>query len=129
MNTIFKSSNINTKNETQVLEVFDNTSEFAMKINESKARLIYHKYFKATNGGTVLSFFGAFITCLTTILTASFNDIFGILGSASLLKAIFIILTFIFLLLTIIWFCKWIYGRKKLNEDSFIIELKGANKN
>ena len=122
-------SPLKTNMETRDLEVFDNTSEFAVKINESKARLVYSKYFKATSGGTVLSFLGTFLTCLTTLLTATFNDIFGIEGTSAILSAVFIILTGIFALLTIIWTCKWIYSLYELSESAFINELKGDSKN
>ena len=128
INTATSTSTLNTKKETQKLEVFDNTSEFAVKITESKARLIYNKFFKATSGGTVLSFLGTFISCLTTLLTATFNDVFGA-GSSAVLTAIFVILTIIFGALTLIWTGKWIYSLIKLNESSFIKELKGDNKN
>ena len=129
MATNVTTSTLKTNVETRDLEVFDNTSEFAVKINESKARLIYNKYFKATSGGTVLSFFGTFLSCLTTILTATFNDIWGIAGSSAVLSAIFVILTGVFGLLTVIWTGKWIYSLIKLNESSFIDELKGDSKN
>lgn len=119
---------INTKKETQDLEVFDNTFESAVKINESKARLIYNKYFKIASGGTVLSFLGVFLSCLTTLITATFNDVFNIDGSAYVLTAIFFILTILFGILTLVWFGKWIYARIKLNEKSFIEELKGDKK-
>lgn len=122
-------STLKTNVETRDLEVFDNTSEFAVKINESKARLIYNKYFKATSGGTVLSFFGTFLTCLTTLLTATFNDIGDIAGSAAILSAVFVILAIVFGIVTIIWFFKWIYSLCKLSESAFIEELKGDNKN
>lgn len=116
---------LKTNVETRDLEVFDNTSEFAIKINESKARLIYNKYFKVTNGSTVLSLLGAFISCLTTLFTATFKDVFGIVGSSAVLTAIFIIFTVYFGILTIIWTLKWCYSHSKLNESSFIDELKG----
>ncbi|MBR3955796.1 MAG: hypothetical protein IKJ63_10020 [Clostridia bacterium] len=127
MTTNVNTSTLKTNVETRDLEVFDNTSEFAVKINESKARLIYNKYFKATSGGTVLSFFGTFLSCLTTLLTATFNDIWGIAGSSAILSAIFVILTGVFGLLTVIWTGKWIYSLIKLNESSFIDELKGES--
>ena len=128
MDTTFSTSSVNTKKETQKLEVFDNTSEFAVKITESKARLIYNKFFKATSGGTVLSFLGTFLSCLTTLITATFNDVFGA-GSSAVLTAVFVILTIIFGALTFIWTGKWIYSLIKLNESSFIKELKGDSKN
>ncbi len=129
MATTLNTSTVNTKKETQKLEVFDNTSEFVVKINESKARLIYNRYFKATSGGTVLSFFGTFISCLLAIFTATFNDVFGIEGSAAVLSAIFVLLTIVFGILTFVWGIKWIISLFKLNENSFIKELKGDNKN
>lgn len=118
-------STLNTSVQKRDLEVFDNTKEFAVTINESKARLIYVKYFRAASGGTVLSFFGTFLSCLTTLLTATFNDIFDIDGSSAILTAIFIILTGMFGLLTVVWFFRWIYSLIKLDETSFIDELKG----
>lgn len=118
-------STLNTSVQKRDLEVFDNTKEFAVTINESKARLIYVKYFRAASGGTVLSFLGTFLSCLTTLLTATFNDIFDIDGSSAILTAIFIILTGIFGLLTVVWFFRWIYSLIKLDETSFIDELKG----
>lgn len=125
MDTEINTSTLKTNVETRDLEVFDNTSEFAVKINESKARLIYNRYFKATSGGTVLSFLGTFLSCLTTLLTATFNDIWGIVGSSAVLTAIFVILTIVFGMLTFIWTGKWIFSLIKLNETSFIDELKG----
>lgn len=129
MATSSNTSTLKTNVETRNLEVFDNTSEFAVKINESKARLIYNKYFKATSGGTVLSFFGTFLTCLTTLLTATFNDIWGIEGSSAILSAVFFILAVFFGIITLIWFIKWICSLCKLSESAFINELKGDNKN
>ena len=129
MATTLNTSTVNTKKETQKLEVFDNTSEFVVKINESKARLVYIRYFKSTSGGTVLSFLGTFLSCLVALLTATFNDVFGIEGSAAVLSAIFVLLTIGFGILTIVWGIKWIISLFKLNENSFIKELKGDNKN
>ena len=100
-----------------------------VKINESKARLVYIRYFKSTSGGTVLSFLGTFLSCLVALLTATFNDVFGIEGSAAVLSAIFVLLTIGFGILTIVWGIKWIISLFKLNENSFIKELKGDNKN
>mgnify|MGYP006974407868 CR=1 FL=1 len=128
MTTNINASSLKTNVETRDLEVFDNTSEFAVKINESKARLIYNRYFKATSGGVVLSFLGTFLSCLTTLLTATFNDIWGIAGSSAVLTAIFVIIAGVFGLLTLIWTVKWIHSLIRLNETSFIDELKGDSK-
>ena len=130
INTVTSTSTaaLNTKKETQDLEVYDNTSEFAVKINESKARLIYNKYCKATSGGTVLSFLGTFLSCLLALLTAKFNDVLGIIGSGAVLTAFFILLALGFGALTIVWACKWKRSRVELSEDSFIDELKGESK-
>lgn len=127
MNTEVNTSSLKTNVETRELEVFDNTSEFAVKINESKARLVYNKYFKAASGGTILSLIGAFLSCLTTLLTASFNDIGGIKDSAAVLTAIYVMLTVVFFILLIWWIIKWISSLKKLSETAFINELKGQN--
>ena len=124
MNTTVNTS-LKTRTQKIELQVFDNTKEFAVTINESKARLIYNKYFKSASGGTVLSFFGTFLSCLTTLLTATFNDIWDINGSAAVLSAVFVILTGVFGVLTIVWGGKWIYTLVKLNESSFINDLKG----
>ena len=128
MATTLNTSTVNTKKETQKLEVFDNTSEFVVKINESKARLVYIRYFKSTSGGTVLSFLGTFLSCLVALLTATFNDVFGIEGSAAVLTAIFVFVTIGFGILTVVWGIKWVISLFKLNENSFIKELKGDNK-
>ena len=90
-----------------------------------KQGLFINKYFKSASGGTVLSFLGTFLSCLTTLFTATFNDIWGIEGSAAILSAVFVILTGIFGILTIVWGGKWIYTLVKLNESSFINDLKG----
>jgi len=129
MDTGLNTTVLKTRVQKTELEVFDNTKEIAVTINESKARLIFNKYFKSANGGTVLSFFGTFLSCLTALLTATFNDVFGIEGSASVLTAVFVILTGIFGILTIVWLIKWIYSIMKLNESSFINELKGYTTN
>ena len=120
-------STLKTNVEKTDLEVFDNTREIAVKINESKARLIYNKYCKATNGETVLSLFGTFLACLTTLLTSTFHDVWNIEGSAYILNAIFILLTVIFFVLSSVWLIKWIHSLVKLNESAFINELKGDN--
>lgn len=125
MATELNTSMLKTRVQKRDLEVFDNTKEFAVTINESKARLIYNKYFKAASGGTVLSFFGAFLSCLTTLLTASFNDVLGVDGSAAVLTAIFLVLTAVFGFLSVWWLVKWIYSLLKLSEAAFISELKG----
>lgn len=129
MDTGLNTTALKTRVQKTELEVFDNTKEFAVTINESKARLIFKRYFKSASSGTVLSFLGTFISCLTTLLTANFNDIFGIEGSAAVLTAIFVISTGIFGILTIVWLVKWIYSLIKLNESSFINELKGHSTN
>ena len=120
-----QNTSLNTNVETRELEVFDNTSEFAIKINASKARLIYNKYFKTVSGGTVLSFLGVFLSCLTTLFTASFNNIDGIEGSAAVLTAIYVMMAVGFGILSVVYFFRWIYSYTKLNETAFINELKG----
>lgn len=119
-------TSLNTRVKKTELQVYDNTKEFAVTINESKARLIYNKFFKSASGGTVLSFLGTFLSCLTTLFTATFNDVFGIAGSASVLTAIFVILALVFGALTVLWLIKWIYSFVKLNESAFINDLRGG---
>ena len=126
MSTKPNSSTLNTNIESRSLEVIDNTNEIAVKIGLSRARLIYKKFFKTTSGGTVLSFAGISISCLTTLLTSTFKDISGIDGSAAVLTAIYALLTLAFGIISVIWLCKWIYSLIKLNENAFINELKGS---
>lgn len=109
----------------QELEVYDNTTEAAIQINESKARLIYNRHANNPTGGLVLSLFSTFITCLIAVTTTSFNDILGIEGSANILCAIFILGTIGSGIITLVFLVKWLNHRRKYNEDTFITELKG----
>ena len=105
--------------------VCDNLTDNAIRITESKARLIYRDYFTYSSGERALSFFGLFISFLVTLLTSEFKDIFGMENSSNILEAIFIILTISFAAATIISFIKWLKDGKSNNEDSFIDSLKG----
>lgn len=107
------------------LEVYDNTTEAAIQINESKARLIYSRHANNPTGSLIWSLFSTFITCFIAASTASFNDILGIKGSANILCALFIFGAVASGLITLVFFIKWLIRRKKYNEDTFIAELKG----
>lgn len=127
MNSTQTTSSVQTNVLTQNLEVFDNTSESAIQINESKARLIYSKYFKSASGGTVLSLFGIFLSSITTLFTATFHDVFEIEGSASILTSIFVILTVVSGVFAVVWLFRWVHSKITLNESAFISELKGGS--
>lgn len=111
------------------MSVYDNLTETAIRITESKARLIYKNYFNRCSGERVVSLFGLFITFLVTLLTSDFKDILEIEGSSNTLNAIFIILTIVFAVATIINFFSWMKDRKCNNENSFIEALKGNEAN
>lgn len=107
------------------LSVCDNLSETAIQVTESKARLVYQNHIQGHSGERVLSFFGLFLTFLTTNLTASFNDIWGIENSSYILCAAFWLATIGFGIATL-WTCfLWLTNRKNYSEDAFIKALKG----
>lgn len=107
------------------LSMCDNITDTAIRITESKARLVYRDHLKYSSGERVVSAFGLFITFLTTLLTANFNDIAGIENSKYVMNAIFVLLAIASGIATIIFFFQWIQRRKNNNEDAFINALKG----
>lgn len=107
------------------MPVCDNITDTAIRITESKARLVYRNHLKTCSGERVISAFGLFVTFLTTLLTASFNDVFGFENSRYVLTAIFIIMAIGSGIATIVFLFQWLIGRKNNNENSFIDALKG----
>ena len=108
--------------------VFDNTSEDRILINESKARLIYKNHIKNnTFGGLCGTFFGLFLTCLIAVLTSTFHDIFYIEGSSVFVKLSFIFGTGVFFICFIVFLIIWIVHKVKYSEKKFIAALKNTN--
>lgn len=107
------------------MPVCDNLSETAIQVTESKARLAYQNHVKGCTGERVLTFFGLCVTFFITVLTSTFNDVFGIENSSYVLCAAFWIAAIGFALATIVSFIIWIKNRKERNEDTFINALKG----
>lgn len=103
----------------------DNITDTAIRITESKARLVYRNHINKINGELVLSLFGLFLTFIITVLTSEFNDVFEIENSKYILNAAFVILTIATGIASGIYLVKWIVNRKKYNENSFISALKG----
>lgn len=104
----------------------DNITDTAIRITESKARLVYRDHLIHASGERVISAFSLFLTFLLTLLTSDFKDILGIENSKYILNAIFVILAIVFGVATIILFIKWIYEKKSKNENAFICALKGS---
>ena len=105
--------------------VIDNTAENVIKITESKARLIYDKHIKRGKYGELsLTFFGLFLTCLITLLTTNFKNVFGIKNSSIFLMAMFAFAAVLFFGLTIYTVIRWVLDRKKYNIENFISDLK-----
>lgn len=107
------------------LSVCDNITDTAIRITESKARLVYRDHLNGTNGERVVSVLGLFLTFLVTLLTSDFKDIFEIENSKYVLNAIFVILAIVSGIATIVFFFQWVISRKTNNEDAFINALKG----
>lgn len=119
-------SGLNTQDVIKTsLHVCDNLSETAIRVTESKARLVYQSHIKGHSGERVISFFGLFLTFLTTVLTASFNDIGGIENSSYILCAAFWLATIGFGTATLVSFILWLTNRKNYSESAFINALKG----
>ena len=77
-----KNSNLKFKTVESSGDIFDNTTEETVIINVSKARLIYYKHIKRQgNGGLTLTFLGLFLSCVVTLFTSTFKDVFGIQNS------------------------------------------------
>ena len=110
-------------------KIYNNTTENEIRINESKARLIYNKHINKTyNTGLIWTFLGLFITCLIAVLTSDFKDIIGIENSKYYLFSMFVIGAIVFFIATIVQIAKWLRGRKKYNVDTFIADLKESEK-
>lgn len=107
--------------------IYDNTSEDRIIINESKARLIYAKHIKRSPYRNLCgTFLGLFLSCLISVLTADFKDIFGIKNSSAFFYSFFLIATIVFSIFTFAFFVLFLINRKKYNEDKFISELKAS---
>ena len=63
------------------MSMCDNITDTAIRITESKARLVYRDHLKHSSGERVVSALGLFVSFLTTLLTASFEDIIGVADS------------------------------------------------
>ena len=107
------------------LSMCDNITDTAIRITESKARLVYRDHLKHSSGERVVSAFGLFIAFLTTLLTSNFNDIAGIENSKYVMNALYVLLAIVSGIATIVFFFQWIQRRKNNNEDTFINALKG----
>lgn len=108
------------------LSMCDNITDTAIRITESKARLVYRDHLKYSSGERALSAFGLFIAFLTTLLTADFKDILGLENSKYVLNAVFILLAISSGIATIVFLILWLCRKKNNNEESFIIALKGS---
>lgn len=106
-------------------EVYDNTYEAQININESKARVLCNSFFRTKCGGTALSFLGLALSTGTALVTATFQDVFDIPGSAVFLACLYAICTGVFLVAAVIFGIKWLRNFKRLSEDAFIQALKG----
>ena len=107
------------------MSMCDNITDTAIRITESKARLVYRDYLKHSSGERVISAFGLFISFLTALLTSSFEDIAGVANSKYVFEAVFVILAIASGIASVVFLIKWINGLKSNNEDSFINALKG----
>lgn len=107
------------------LSMCDNITDTAIRITESKARLVYRDHLKHSSGERVVSALGLFITFLTTLLTADFKDIAGIENSKYVMNALFVLLAIASGIATIVFLAQWLQRRKNNNEDAFINALKG----
>ena len=123
-------------NKKQIQTVIDrnnvllnaNIEESYIFTTEDKIHILYEEYNKARKSiGDFWTCFGVFISLITTLLTCEFNKV--ILGlEPSTIKAIFIVSSLVFLVLSIIFVIKWIINRKKITFDFFISKIKGCNK-
>lgn len=120
------SGSLNTQDVIKTsLSVCDNLSETAIRVTESKARLVYQSHIKGHSGERVISLLGLFLSFLTTVLTASFNDIWGIENSSYILCAAFWLATIGFGIATLVSLILWLANRKNYSESAFINALKG----
>lgn len=107
------------------MSMCDNITDTAIRITESKARLVYRDHLEHSSGERAVSAFGFFLTFVVTLLTAEFKDIPNCENSKYVLNAIFILLAICCGIATIVFFFQWLSQRKENNEDSFINALKG----
>ena len=108
--------------------LYNNSKENYILINESKAKLIYEKHVKnSLHGSLSLTFLGLFISLLITFFTCEFKDIFGISNSSYYVYAVFLIATILFGILTVVFFISWILHRKNKNAKAFIDALKNSD--
>lgn len=119
-----KTKLIATINDSQN-ELIINTSEKIIAITESKIRLLYAEHIKNVGyGEKCLSFFGLFLTCITPSLTSQFQDYFDIENFGLFIHFAFVLFSCVFIVLTVVFFCKWLKLRKKYSIDSFIDKLE-----
>ena len=120
-------SYVNSNGETKQFEYCDNVDLKVIEINESKAKYIYVNYIeKKPSLSSWLSFFGIFLTCLTTSLTSTFSNILNIENSGIFLKGVFWTLTIVFFVLCIIFLIRYLRNIKKYTCDKFIELLRSG---
>jgi uncharacterized Tic20 family protein len=119
------SQNIKDSYEKTVrFEVESNLSDGAVVITDSKAIIIYRDFFaRRVWIGLFSTFISVFVSLLITLLTSSFNMIFGLPESPFVLKGIFITLCALFGLASVVSFVFMIISIKKYNERAFIKAL------
>lgn len=120
-----RNEGLETRGVVSKMPVCDNIADTAIRITESKARLVYRDYLKRCSGERVISSLSLFITVLVTLLTTSFNDALGIENSKYTLQAFFVFLAITLGIATVVFFIKWRGDKKQNNEDAFINALKG----
>ncbi len=104
-------------------EICDNLNEKIIAITESKARLVYQKYTGIPTAGAMLSDFGLLVAFATPLITSDFNGILGF--SPEVLKACFIVASIVFACKFIGSTFRYITKGRRMNEESFLKELKG----
>lgn len=107
-------------------EICENISDNIISITESKARIVYGNYTNRTTINAILSDLGLAIAFITPIITSDFKSIFGI--SAEIIKALFILASIIFVIRFVRSVILFIKSGRYLNEDNFIRELKGQER-
>ena len=95
-------------------------------IDESSARLVYQDVV-AKRGHFALSFtfLGVSFSCVTSLVTSSFNSTFGV--SAEAIEGLFIVSAVVFGILFLVFLLYSLCVMKKFSEDGFIKKLEEYN--
>ncbi len=105
---------------------YDNTSEDIIRINVSKARLIYRGHIQnRTDTSNIWSWFGVGLSCLIAVASSDFERTKDFYESAPVFLRVIFTIACIYSFCETAWlFYQYMKNRNKYTEDTFITELK-----